>query len=169
MKAFFSPTFEQDFELDVVSSSLETKEMSSKKKKSEILISDDEMNTIYTIHSELVKNFTYTDWIYPDMQSEETVYSNIVRAFCDRFSVFVGILDKYSVTLDEVVDIIALPGLLLMVDVAEKFSTNEELSDFYHTNDVEQISLFFPILLRIRNHAENLLKMWEDHPVLNSV
>lgn len=165
INAFFSPSQDDDFDEDVEGNLVTLK---SKRKKPATLITEDEMNAICSIHSELARNFTYTDWIHPSLQSEDTVLSNIVQSFCDRFSVFVAILNKYSATLDEVMDVISLPSSLLMADVAQKFDITDEIADFYHTCDAEQVSLFYPVLIRIRDHAVSLQSQYE-HPDLKKV
>ena len=172
--AFFGHTVELD--VDAVGSIGETdtenieSDSKSGKEKPEIYITSNEMDEICSLHSDLSKSFTYTNWICSPASSSDALRASIVSSFSDRYGVFAALLDKYSVALDEIADSISLSGMLLVATEARNMNaTPNRLSDFYHTADVEQVSLFYPLLVRIRSHAEALLKQWEDHPTLKGV
>lgn len=53
---------------------------------------------------------------------------------------------------------------------AQKFSSYvEDFQDFYHNSDVDEVYSFYPVLISVKEHTENLLKSWEDNPVLLKV
>ncbi|KAK7603581.1 hypothetical protein V9T40_003580 [Parthenolecanium corni] len=166
---FFNPSLEQDFDKEDAEPLDNPSEVPADPKKPDVYLSEEEMNVVCNIHAQLSKTFTYSHWFCPVVSSDESVRSNIVDSLCERYSLFAAVLDQYDGALTEVVDIISLPSTVIMSDVAAKFTENDKFADFYHSPDVEQVALFYPILMRVRDQAEDLLKMWEDHPVLTKV
>lgn len=139
-------------------------------KKTEIYITPEEMNEICTVHSEMAKNFAFADWTHCPVVSSELMRENLAISYRDRYSVLAALLDKYTIAYHQSFDSILLPGMLVMANEARKMNfTSNQMSDFYHSANVEQVSLFHPLLVRIRSHAEELLKQWEDHPTLKGV
>lgn len=169
MLQFFAPSYDTDFNIE---SSLDrvdepTKEV-KESKKPETLLTDDDMTEICSIHSHLAKSFTYTCWLRCETQVETRSY--LLDSFYDRYRVFAAILKDYHGALNETMDMMCLPGSVLMTSKAQKFSSYlEDFQDFYHNSDVDEVYTFYPILMNVREHTEKLLKSWEDNPVLLKV
>lgn len=159
----------QDFDTEDTEPFDDPTEVPQDPKRSDVYLSEEEMNVICSIHAQLAKTFTYSHWIKPVLYSDESVRCNMVDSLCDRYRLFAAVLNQYDGMLNEVVDVMSLPSTVIMIDVAHKFTEKDKFSDFYHSPDVEQVALFYPILIRVRDQAENLLKTWEDHPVLSKV
>lgn len=99
------------------------------------------------LHIHRLDSFASLDWIRSPPSSSESM-RGIVVSFSDRYGVFAALLDKYAVALDEIVDSFSLPGMLLVANEARKMNAaSNQLSDFYHTPDVEKVSLFYPLLV----------------------
>jgi len=169
--AFFAPTLERDFETEIpIDDVPRDGDIEMSKKIAEIYITQEDMNDICSVHSELAKHFAYTEWTCCPAVSSHSMRASLANSFCDRYSVFAAVIDKYAFAFDQLADSILLPGMLVVANKALKMNAvPNQISDFYHTADVEQVSLFYPLLLRIRSHTETLLKQWEDHPTLKGV
>ncbi|XP_065212438.1 midasin [Planococcus citri] len=162
IQRFFAPSYNEDFDTEPT---LEEKESTKESKKPEILLTDDDLTEICTMHSHLAKKFTCKSWLRPE--SECDTYSYILDSFYDRYCVFAAVLKDYHSAMDEIIDSISLPGAILMTCKAQKFSSYvEDFQDFYHNSDVDEVYSFYPILIKVKEHTENLLKSWEDNPVL---
>ncbi len=167
IREFFSPSYEKDFENSDELLDKDKEKVAAKKLN--LFISEEEMIAIYTIHSQLAKNFTFTDWMVSHPESEEASRLRIVNSFGERCNIFAALLDQYNGALSESLDVICIPTVLLMADVNQKFLQKDQCPDFYHTSDAEEVSIFYPVLIRIRKHAEELLEQWDNNPVLSSV
>ncbi|XP_077284299.1 midasin [Arctopsyche grandis] len=146
-----------------------------------LLITPKDINFIVHVHSNLMKEYTWTEWL-PVLKSQ-TLICDYLTPLLNRYKITANLLDNVCYGLNESFDSKVLPSLLVLVAQSRSFIDGEDYlkinsklinvdnrkPNFYQNAWVSETRKCLPILEMVKERTNKLLQEWPDFPTLNDI
>ncbi|KPJ04576.1 Atrial natriuretic peptide receptor 2 [Papilio xuthus] len=140
------------------------------KKKSQYLITNEDVSLIYKWHSNFAHGMTSAEWL---PSPRKLVANNVVSPLLMRYPIFSRLVNNSWEALDAEFEGVISPTLMVILsDIKEKIDGCESSStkiDFYRSAWVSETKQCLPLLQRVKDATNNLLDQWPDFPTLKDI